>query len=876
MQPLFKILENLTTKGHNSDFQSLIKSFAQQTGWNPSYFFDKGGDSFANGHLVVEHGLENTAILTFLNKSFNELDINERKSLLNLSYNNLVDWHISIDRNVITFIYNRAQYDKQIVEEQRINLDTFENLRTEAFLQVIGKKPSQNTPALDAVLISTISEWKRKISSLLNNKIDNTALSGLFNTIIALRAYEDNLRRHGRITEEQIILGELQKFTEEDFSIINLFKNTVKALNHDRVPDYLIDFNLLTPFEALHQQDTYSLCKDFYINKVVNFYQYDFSIISKHALSRIYERYVSILSIEDTTQLGLFPGVPVEKKNNKDTGTYYTPQYLARFFSKYIKNKYTNTELRKLKIVEPAIGSGIFIRSLIELLIEEAIDERTSLLDVNPVFNNILGLDLDKNACHASKLSLALLYMLINDSFPKHIDITNTDSIKFLNDDDSFKNYFDVLISNPPFIKSDKKSTPERTERFAKYMKEDLSGKMDEYSLFIKTAIRILKPGGYGLFVLPMSFLINDSYKKLRKTVAENCSIKLLADLSLIPVFEDASVYVILLAFQKKNSTQSDSDDAVYLKASSNVGQALDDVLKNNFLEINSHSIYPIKQTTFDGDYWHILSKGEEALKQKIDSCISVDTYLDVKQGFVSGNDDVFIVDKIPKGEGAIYKPYIPDKDIYSYLHTYKPKRYFFYPFYNNSKISEKDLKKHFPETWSYLSSHKKKLSDRSLPKGTEWWCPIWPRTPEHILLPKIITPHLVLTPRFGIDLKGDLMVSHSPFFTLKDGFDDENLLLYFLGILNSTICFWFISIYSHKYGHNYNRLEKATLKHTKVPDPNAVSRKDFLSLIKLVQKRLNSDSKDVIKIENEIDLLVSKLYGLTEEETNALLLSNT
>lgn len=70
---------------------ALVNHFAHGLGWNPSYFSFGNTDAFTNGHLIVEYGLENTIVLSFLKSPFDELDYSEKKKLLAVSYNNLVD-----------------------------------------------------------------------------------------------------------------------------------------------------------------------------------------------------------------------------------------------------------------------------------------------------------------------------------------------------------------------------------------------------------------------------------------------------------------------------------------------------------------------------------------------------------------------------------------------------------------------------------------------------------------------------------------------------------------------------------------------------------------------------------------------------------------
>ena len=72
-----------------------------------------------------------------------------------------------------------------------------------------------------------------------------------------------------------------------------------------------------------------ALLMDFYNNRFAP-YSYDFSIMSKHALSRIYEHYTALLHVAESAQMTFFARLP-EEEWNKRHGSIYTPQFIARY-----------------------------------------------------------------------------------------------------------------------------------------------------------------------------------------------------------------------------------------------------------------------------------------------------------------------------------------------------------------------------------------------------------------------------------------------------------------------------------------------------------------------------------------------------------------
>ena len=163
-------------------------------------------------------------------------------------------------------------------------------------------------------------------------------------------------------------------------------------------------------------------------------------------------------------------------------------------------------------------------------------------------------------------------------------------------------------------------------------------------------------------------------------------------------------------------------------------------------------------------------------------------------------------------------------------------------------------------------------FSKKSFAKAGDWWRPLRTRQPKHLLVPKIVTPHLSIVPKFSLDRSGEYAVSRSPFLIPKiTDADEEELLLFFLAVLNSTPCYWYISNHSHKYSSGYTMIEVNTLEQTPVPDPSLVSVQLFKKLIALVRKRLKMSNELVFQTDLEIDKIVCEMYNLNQDEVNLL-----
>lgn len=112
MSGLDALIKLTDIQGSHVDRRLQLRSFAKENGWHPSdEILDyRNTAEFSTGHLVVEHGLNNTAVITFLRHSrpFTALSYSDQHTILSLSYNNLVDWHFFPDRFGVLRVFNRT------------------------------------------------------------------------------------------------------------------------------------------------------------------------------------------------------------------------------------------------------------------------------------------------------------------------------------------------------------------------------------------------------------------------------------------------------------------------------------------------------------------------------------------------------------------------------------------------------------------------------------------------------------------------------------------------------------------------------------------------------------------------------------------------
>lgn len=847
-----------------------LQEFSRELGWRPTDRLESPAlRTVANAQLLVEHGLENSAVLSFLQapKQYSTLTSEERQSLLGLSYNNLVDWHIAIDGSGVDFVYVRTSVPSPI-GRRPFSRENYDSLRSEIFEQVVGRRPSPNIPALDDALIRTISFWKRSISAELGGDVPNSQLAALFNALVFARALEDQQRRIAPNGDDLL----LRRWRQEGApgNLRTLLSDTLRHTVQSEIPAFLFHSEQLATFDRLDRDTVYSLLFDFYQNRFAP-YRYDFAVISKHALSRIYEQYVSILRQDESSQLSLLPQLPSEF-SDKSHGAVYTPQFIARFFARFLREHIPPYHFKRLRSIDPACGSGIFLRTLLEFQCDPTNDAlRPDLIEA--AFANTVGLDSDANAVAATQLSLSLLYLVLTNRLPTALSVFQKDFLDPQPPPPQAQAPFDAVLINPPFVSLDVQEPATRT-RLAEVLGSQATGRIDLYLAFLKDAIERLRAGGYGLFVLPHSFLLSKSAQNIRTWVLDHCWIHCLADLSAIRVFEDTSVYIILLIVQKRSENVPEPK-AMIIKCQDQVGHALQDAIEGRRAEGKFYSIYDVDQAVFRSEGWLVLAPTEAGINRRFASLPNLQEFLQVPQGLVSGADDVFIIDNrmVPDDEPSLFIPLLHDREMQPYNVPSRTSQSVFFPYFEGAKVTEKLLRSKFPKTWAYLQKHRARLEKRKAlaTYRKAWWEPMWPREPNTLLRPKLVVPHLVIVPRFALDSKGRYAVSRSPFLIARVQSDEQQILKLMLAVLNSTPGFWYIQTHSHVYRHGYTMLESKTLARTPVPDIDSWSSSDKKRLLTLVDHRLRADTGEREVLNSQIDLFVSDAYGLSANERKAL-----
>lgn len=271
----------------------------------------------------------------------------------------------------------------------------------------------------------------------------------------------------------------------------------------------------------------------------LDFQIYDFSYIPVETLSSIYEQFLH-----------------AEGKGIIE-GAFYTREFVANYLLSEINSIYALKP--KMKILDPACGSGIFLvlayRSLIEQEINNINEGKISPDRLREILEeSIYGIEPIKDACYVTEFSLILTLLSYveppelqrNEKF-KFPDLHNRRIFEsdFFDKNSNFWNtlleeniLFDWVIGNPPWIKIESKNTFHNQNFALMWMKDSYNkknfpvGKNSLSEAFTWLAREVITESGYVGFLLHATSLFNDASEKYRVAFFEKNYIRRITNFS--------------------------------------------------------------------------------------------------------------------------------------------------------------------------------------------------------------------------------------------------------------------------------------------------------------------------------------------------------
>jgi len=528
----------------------------------------------------------------------------------------------------------------------------------------------KGTTTVDKEFLQSLDHWRTLIAIDIckqNKNLDedeiNFAVQQTIDRLIFLRIAEDrSIEPYGQL-KDSILQGNYYD------NLFRLFRNA-----DDKYNSGLFDFkkDQISNHLVIDNKVIKTIVNDLYYPQS----PYEFSVLSVEILGSAYEQFLGKQIRVDQSHKAKIEEKPEVRKAG---GVYYTPQYIVDYIvqntvGKLIEGK-TPKEVSKLKIVDPACGSGSFLIGAYQYLLNWHKDYhsnngtlRQSQGDIRKIkdnaltpegnltttekkrilLNNIYGVDIDINAVEVTKLSLLLKCMEGETSasiahqlsfFNERVLPTLENNIKSGNslvDTDfyaaaldfgeekkvkpfSWKNSFSEIYKQGGFdvVIGNPPYGASFNESELNYFKSSYKTTLyrgESYLLFIERALKLLLKNGSLGFIIPDTLLNLGFTQTIRDYLLKNSSLKEIVSLP-TNVFSGARVDTILLFANKKEPTTKFHSTSVSVKYFNK---------KSSINVINNpHRVFTAETNDWYNQKAFNLQSDtvEQSLIQKLDSC---------------------------------------------------------------------------------------------------------------------------------------------------------------------------------------------------------------------------------------------------------------
>jgi hypothetical protein len=826
--------------------------------------------------------------------------------LSNFEYLIIYDTSVKVEKDdnyqkALVKKYHYTEYESKFEEiKQLLGKESVYSGAFETEWKEIESKINQYS--IDNLFLNQINDWRKALGTEIYKheaKIDEQQLNDIvqsyINRIIFLRVCEDR-----NLEDYQTLL----KFANtNDFNaLIKKFEQADKRYNSGLF-DQLLKDKIVENISSVF----WTIIKQLYYPES----PYSFSVFSSDVLGSIYEIF---LSEKLSVQKGSV--VLVKKPENVDRDIITTPTFiisdiLRNTVLKKCEGK-TEKEILKLKFADISCGSGAFLLELFQLLNDILIDyylknDKSKLIQTNIntyklpfeikrqlLLNCIYGVDKDYNAVEAAKFGL--LQKLLEDedtnstnktkpvlpdlsqnvfygnSLLNPKQVTNKKDQVIINPFDFSKLLFDVIVGNPPYMKSEdmKNITPLELPLYKTNFNSAYK-QFDKYFLFLEQGINLLADDGILGYIVPSKFTKVGAGKKLRELLADKEYLHSIVSFGANQVFADKTTYTCLLILNKTPQKTFQYAEVRSLKSwkvrepeaakygskktdelDSEVWVLVPPGLTNTYNKIISQSVKLIDLVGSDNIFNGIQTSGNHVY-------IFTPTKEDKKYFHFTKKGVDYKIEK------EITKPYFQtssgEDNLYTYR-TFKPNARVIYPYITTKTgvdiIPLPTIQKKFPLAYAYLQKHKAILNNpkrdiKPEPKTkNEWHRYGRHQSLDSCGLPsKIIVGVLSVGDKYAIDVHGTLISSGGTagYCVVAIPTISDYSIYYIQAILNSKYLEWFSALYGEVFRGGY------IARGTKVLKNLPIRKIDFSDTKqKTLHDKIVETQKELISIYDQID----------------------
>lgn len=358
---------------------------------------------------------------------------------------------------------------------------------------------------------------------------------------------------------------------------------------------------------------------------------------------------------------------------------------------------YSGYNILNKTIFESSFGDGAFLTAIVQRILQYASQYNLSSYDIQRILDNVYGVEIDKKYY---EITIHKLNQLISQYHIEY-DWHNLICGNTLHYKPTIK--FDLIVSNPPYIRCHDYDLETRKEIEANY--QFGTGNTDLYVIFFEHCFRMATPTSKLCFITPNSYFKNTSQKTLRKYLSDNNLIHSIVDYGNVQVFGNVATYTAVTLFDfEKNS----------------------EITEYTFMKSETEEEYKttINLRDFGDKPWTFMSNSDYAFLREIQSReMKLSDLCDIQYGLATNADKIYIVqsEHFADFEPEMLRPIIKAS-------TLNVDNKIIFPYYWHSErnryevIPEDELKQQYPKTYEYLLMYKDVLLRRDMEKNTIWY----------------------------------------------------------------------------------------------------------------------------------------------------------
>ena len=559
----------------------------------------------------------------------------------------------------------------------------------------------------------------------------------------------------------------------------------------------------------------------------------------------------------------------------KAGGATYTPKNLADFVAQQIIQTARHFPAdRPLRVLDPAVGDGALLVSLLEHLPDE------HRLDIE-----VYGFETDKKA-------LNIATGRINQQFSTvavHFELDNFLGFVLEHFGDSgngslfrpsVPKAYDLIIANPPYVRTQIMGAS-TAQLLAKQF--GLTGRVDLYYAFILGMAWVLKPQGVAGIIVSNRFMTTRSGASVRQALLERFNIHHVWDLGDTKLFDAAVLPAVLLAKGKNgHGFKTSAFTSIYqtiAPAQESANDPIDalgeDLGEEGLVKIGDGRRFRVQHGklntsgTPDG-VWRIATEAVDAWLDTV-KAHTWGTFRDIgkiRVGVKTCADEVFIrpdwhtmpAAECPELLQAVTTHHIARR--FKPLTADQPKQILYPHEIVQGHRQAIDLSG-YPRSKAYLERHRHALEGRKyvIEAGREWY-EIWvPQDPAAWEQTKLVFRDIAEEPTFWIDQNGSI-VNGDCYWLICQNPGGEDLLWLASAVGNSTFIERFYDYCFHnKLYAGRRRFITQYVEKFPLPDPQGTLGEAIITKAKQAYECVPSPKAD--QFQKELDAMVwEALYG--------------